>query len=75
MTKTYLDISLEVWQFFVEAHPDADMKAVVKHIAEETHKLTLQEVGQFLDDVMAVGASDEDWDNILEALKRGEMPE
>ena len=46
MAKTDLDKSLEIWQFFIEAHPDADMEAIVKHIAEETRKLTLEEISK-----------------------------
>ena len=46
MTNKNLDIAIETWRFFVEAHPDADMEAVVKHIAEETRKLTLGEISK-----------------------------
>ena len=31
-----LQKSVEVWKFFVKAHPDADMEAVVEHIVEQT---------------------------------------
>ena len=49
MTNKNLDIAIETWRFFIGTHPDADIEAVVKHIAEETRKLTLQEVGEWLE--------------------------
>ncbi len=77
MTNKNLDMAIETWRFFVEAHPDADMEAVVKHIAEETRKLTLQEVGEWLErhDIASTTAVISIDPEIIEALQRGEMPE
>ena len=84
MTNKNLDIAIETWRFFVEAHPDADMEAVVKHIAEETRKLTLQEVGEWLklhwvsrstDDIGTYELLISHFEPLLETLKRGKMPD
>lgn len=56
-------------------HWEEVVSLIAKAQDTKTRQATLREVGQFLDDVMAVGAGDDGWDEIMEALKQGEMPE
>jgi len=41
-----LEIAKRVWKFFLKAHPDADIDAVVDLIINETREITIREMHQ-----------------------------
>ena len=79
-----LEMAKRAWRDFLEAHPDADMTAAVETIVSGTQDITFRAVGEWLalhwisrstDDVGTYELLISDFEPLLEALKRGEMPE